>query len=117
MTKTSITIQFYSYYLFLMGASMIFVPNLLLSIFGFNLTSEIWIRVLGVFTFTTGYYYLQSAIHNQTEFFKATIKGRSFFFLMMIFLTFVYNQSPMLILIGSVDLLGALWTRFTLKKI
>jgi hypothetical protein len=116
MSRTAFSIRIYSFYLFLMGAGMIFIPNLLLGIFGFAETTEIWIRMLGLFTFTTGIYYFQSAAHEQTAFFKATIIGRLFFFLMTIAFVVVFKQSYMLGLIGSVDLAGALWTYSTIKN-
>lgn len=116
MSKTAFTIKVYSFYLFLMGAAMVGIPNVLLKIFGFAETTEIWIRMLGLFTFTTGIYYFYSSLHNQQAFYIATIFGRFFFFLITVVFVFVFHQSPMLALIGSVDLFGALWTYSTLKK-
>jgi hypothetical protein len=100
-----------------MGVAMVIVPNFLLTIFGFAETTEIWIKMLGLFTFTTGTYYFYSSLHNQQAFYKATIVGRLFFFLITIVFVFAFHQSTMLVLIGSVDLFGALWTYSTLKKI
>ena len=117
MTRASFSIRIYSVYLFLIGALMIILPNLLLKFFGFAETHEIWIRMLGLFTFTTGIYYLYSSAFEQTAFYKATIVGRVFFFLMTVLFVFIFNQSPMLAFIGSVDLMGALWTYFSLKKV
>lgn len=110
MSKVARTLCIYSIYLFFMGACLVVVPNLLLGMLGFQLTSDIWIRLLGLFTFTVGFYYFQSSRHEQIEFFKATIVGRFFFFFMTIAFVFVFNQSATLAAIGSVDLLGALWT-------
>lgn len=116
MNKTSFTIRIYSFYLFLMGAILVFSPNSILNIFGFAETNEIWIRMLGLFTFTTGIYYFYSSKHNQEAFYKATIFGRIFFFLVTVVFVFTFHQSPMLALIGSVDLIGALWTYFAYKN-
>jgi hypothetical protein len=116
MSQVAKTIYFYSFYLFLMGLGMVFIPNTLLAVFGFENTTEIWIRMLGLFTFTTGIYYFHSARNEQTEFFKATITGRIFFFVITTVFVFVFKQNPMLAPIGSVDLLGALWTYFSFKK-
>jgi hypothetical protein len=115
MDKAAFSIRMYSFYLFLMGAGMVFIPNFLLNIFGFAETTEIWIRMLGLFTFTTGIYYFYSSSHNQQAFYKATIVGRLFFFLITVVFVFVFHQSPMLALIGSVDLIGALWTFKTIN--
>lgn len=115
MSRTATTIVSYSVYLFGMGLGMMFLPNRLLPLFGFELTTEIWIRMLGLFTFTTGIYYAWSARAEQTAFFRATVAGRLFFFLMTVVFVFLFNQSPMLAMIGSVDLLGGLWTWSTFK--
>jgi hypothetical protein len=99
-----------------MGVGMILMPNTLLSLFGFAETTEIWIRMLGLFTFTTGIYYFQSSANEQLAFFKSTIIGRIFFFVMTIVFVFAFKQNPMLAAIGSVDLIGALWTLSVSKK-
>jgi len=116
MSSAAKTIYFYSFYLFAFGAGMIIVPNILLPLFGFEPTTEIWIRVLGLFTFTTGVYYFQSARNEQLAFFKATIFGRIFFFFIVLVFVFTFHQSYILALIGSVDLIGALWTYYSLKQ-
>ena len=115
MDKTSLSIRFYSFYLFLMGLGMVLMPNFFLTILGFEQTAVIWIRMLGLFTFTTGIYYFYSSAHNQTAFYKATIFGRIFFFVMTVIFVFAFHQPLTLALIGSVDLMGALWTYLTLK--
>lgn len=115
MSKIATTIFVYSFYLFLMGLGMMLIPNTLLALFGFLPTEEVWIRVLGLFTFTTGIYYFYSAQNEQIAFFQATIVGRIFFFLMMLVFVLAFQQSVMLAVIGSVDLLGAIWT-FSAKK-
>lgn len=99
-----------------MGLGMVCIPNALLGVFGFEETTEIWIRMLGLFTFTTGIYYYYSSLHNQQEFYRATIVGRLFFFLMTIVFVIAFKTSPMLAMIGSVDLIGAIWTYTTIKK-
>jgi len=116
MEKTAFSIRVYSFYLFGMGLALMCAPNLLLSILSLPETTEIWIRILGLFTFTTGIYYFIASMQNQDLFYKATILGRFFFFAMMIVLTLVFKLSPLFIVIGSVDFFGASWTLYTLKK-
>lgn len=116
MSRSANTIRIYSFYLFLMGAGLIAVPNVLLGIMGFAPTQEIWIRLLGLFTFTVGIYYFHTARYELTEFFKVTVFGRLFFFVATVLFVFLFNQSIMLAAIGSVDLLGAAWTYFALTK-
>jgi len=116
MDKPSFTIRIYSVYLFLLGAGLMVWPTILLSFFGFPETKEIWIRMLGLFTFTVGIYYFYSSAHKQIAFYKATVIGRVFFFLMTLGFVFLFHQPFVLALIGGMDLLGALWTQFTLKE-
>ena len=42
----SLTVQ--AVYVLLTGLQLIFVPNMLLGMFGFESTAEIWIKVLGI---------------------------------------------------------------------
>lgn len=93
-----------------------FIPNVILPFFGFAPTSEIWIRMLGLFTCTTGIYYFHSAAHEQVAFFRATVAGRLFFFVMTVVFVFVFSQPLTLAAIGSVDLLGALWTIYVMRQ-
>jgi len=116
MSKTAFTIRIYSFYLFFMGSVMVFIPNILLRSFGFAETQEIWIRVLGLFTITTGYYYFYSSGKDQLGFFWATIPGRLFFFLGTLIFVFIFHQSLMLAGVGSIDLMGALWTLYVYNK-
>lgn len=117
MSKVACTIRIYSFYLFLMGAGMMAIPNMILPLLGFSPSQEIWIRMLGLFTFTAGIYYFYSSLHEQTAFFKATIIGRILFFASTVIITFVFQAPFALIAIGSIDLLGALWTLAALKKV
>ena len=98
-----------------MGAALITIPNWLLPLFNFAPTSEIWIKMLGLFTFTTGIYYFFAAANQQYAFYKATIFGRLFFFLMTVVFVIIYHQPFTLALIGSVDLMGGLWTYYTFQ--
>jgi hypothetical protein len=116
MTHSAKTIYYYSFYLFLMGLGLIIIPNQIISLFGFPNSEEIWIRILGLFTFTVGIYYYISARHEQTFFFKASVFGRVFFFIMMSAFVFIFNENPMLSVIGSVDIIGAAITYYALKK-
>jgi hypothetical protein len=99
-----------------MGTVLVLTPNFLLTLLGFAKTSEIWIRILGLFIFTTGIYYFYSYVHNQTAFYRATIVGRLFFFIITVIFVYFLEQSPILAIIGSVDLMEGLWTYFTINN-
>jgi len=116
MTKAAISIFVWGVYLMILGGVLLFFPNVLLSIFGLPLTQEIWIHSLGVVVLALGYYHIQLAKENNTNFFKWSTQGRIFTFLSFTSFVILNMVSPILILFGIVDLLGAFWTGATLYK-
>ena len=116
MTSTAKSIFYYSFYMLGMGLSLLFIPNLMLGVFGFPPTSDIWIRVLGLFAFCAGMLYFYCGRTNQIGFFRISVFERIVFFLGMVGIVLFMQADPMLALIGGVDLFGAIWTAVTLRK-
>ncbi len=115
MSRTAFTVKAFAVYLFILGVLLIGVPNVLLSIFGVPQTSEVWIRVVGVVVFNIGVFSWTAAKHEDKAFFRASVHTR--FFVLAAFAAFALLglASPMLVLFGSVDFVGAIWTHLTLK--
>lgn len=116
MSATANSIFYYSFYMLGMGLGLFFIPNLILGIFGFAPTTEVWVRLLGLFAFCAGMLYFYCARTNQTGFFRITVLERVIFFLGTVALVVFFHLTPMLAVIGSVDLLGAIWTGLTLRQ-
>lgn len=116
MTKAAKTVYYFGFYLFALGLTLVVVPNMLLSMFGFDPTSEVWIRVLGAVVFTIGIYYTSTAPTNNETFFKATIYSRSSILVWFALFVLLGWAKPALILFGGIDVLGALWTWSALRK-
>ena len=72
--------------------------------------------MLGLLAFCAGILYFHCARPNQTEFFRITVPERIIFFLGVVALVIFLDLSPMLAAMGGVDLLGAIWTGWTLKR-
>ena len=115
MSTTARSIYYYSFYMMGMDAGLFLIPNLILGFFGFN-TTEVWVRILGLFAFCAGMLYFHCARTNQTGFFRVTVPERVIFFLGIIMLVVSLDLTPMLAAIGSVDLLGAIWTALALRR-
>lgn len=115
MNRAIQTIWVFSWYLLVLGLSLLIAPNLLLGLFGLPTTSEVWIRVVGMLALLLALYYYTAAKHHLTPMLEASITGRSF--VMLCFTAFVLLgvASPVLFLFGLVDLLGAVWTRLALR--
>jgi hypothetical protein len=116
MTSTAKSIFYYSFYLFGMGLGLLFIPNLLLAIFGFDPAKDIWIRILGLLTFCAGMLYFYCGRTNQIGFFRISVTERIVFFFGIVGIVLFVPANPLLALIGSVDLVGAIWTALTLRK-
>jgi hypothetical protein len=100
----------------IMGLGLLFIPNLILGVLGFTPTNDIWIHILGLFAFCAGMLYFYCGRTNQTGFFRISVIERIVFFLGIAGIVLFLRVNPLLALIGSVDLFGALWTALTLRN-
>ena len=116
MSPTAKSIFYYSFYMMGMGLGSFFIPNLILGLFGLAPTTEVWIRMLGLLAFCAGILYCYCARTNQTGFFRISVPERVIFFLGTVVLVVFMQFPPVLALIGSVDLLGAIWTAWTSRR-
>jgi hypothetical protein len=116
MSNSARSVFVFGLYLVVLGISLLAVPNILLGMFFLPPTTEVWIRVSGMLVLFLGFYYIQAARHELTDFFRWTVYARStviVFFTAFVVLGFA---SPALILFGAVDLLGAIWTGLALRS-
>ena len=114
-SRTAFTVKAFGVYVILLGITLMLVPNLLLGLFGIPVTSEVWIRVVGLLAFNVGIYYWYAAKSEAKPFFLASVAVRAavpFVFIGFVALGLV---SPLLVLFGVVDLAGGLWTFAALK--
>jgi hypothetical protein len=110
------TVMYFGFYLYLTGITLLVAPNFLLSAFQLPVTNEVWIRVVGVLVIAIGFYYHQSGSKNIEAMLPLTVVARVFVFLSFAVFVLLQFVSPMLLLFGAVDLLGAGWTWMALKK-
>lgn len=116
MTAGGKSIYYFSFYLVIMSLSLLIAPNTLLTFLGMPTTEEVWIRVVGLLAGLLAVYYLISAKYNYVQFFKATVFTRIAVFVFFTLFVVLKYAHPMLIAIGSVDLVGAIWTYSALRK-
>jgi len=116
MSPAAKSVFVFGIYLSILSIILIAVPNLLLRMFGLPETEEVWIRVVGVLVVALAIYYVQLAQKEQRDFFWISVYVRGsviVFFTAFVLAGFV---QPVLILFGAIDLLGAIWTWWALKK-
>ena len=116
MTRAATTIFVFGVYVLVLGAMLIFLPNLVIGPFGFPEAREPWIRVLGVVTLTLGGYYVAAARKNVTPFFSWTVVGRFTILLAFVALVLAGLAPPALIAFGLFDAVGAAWTWAALRR-
>ena len=115
MSKSARSVFIFGLYLGVLGVVLLVIPNFLLGIFQFPSTNEVWIRVVGMLVFLLGGYYILAARKEVTDFFQWTVYLRPTVILFFIAFVLLDYSSPLLILFGAVDLLGAIWTGLLLR--
>jgi hypothetical protein len=116
MSGATLSILVYGIYLAALGVVYMFVPNVPLKLFGFQPTTEPWIRVMAAMVVIVGYYYIQVARHRLTAFYRFTLHCRVFFPVFTVVLVVAGMVEPMLLLFGAIDLAGAAWTALALRS-
>ena len=116
MSKSSLSVFAFGLYTLTLGIVLIVAPNVLLGMFFVPITSEVWIRVVGVLVLYLAFYYIQTARKGMTEFFKLTVYTRSSLIIFFAVFVLLGLANPPLILFGVVDLIGAIWTGLALRS-
>ena len=115
MKKTSTTLLVFGIYLIGMGVGLLFTPNMVLNIFGISASDEVWPHVVGAIALVLAFYYISAARADLRAFAQWTVPARIGIFISFTAFVIAGLVGPIMILLGSVDLLGALWTRSALK--
>lgn len=116
MTPSSKTIFVFSVYLVGMGVGLVLMPDLVLGTLGFPPTDEIWPRVVGVLALALAYYYVMAARSGVRLFVQWTVSVRIGVFVAFTTFALMGLAGPVMILLGAVDLVAALWTAWALRK-
>ena len=116
MKKSSTSIFVFGLYLVGMGLGLVVMPNFVLGTLGFPATNEVWVRVVGVLALVLAFYYISAARADLKTFAQWTVTARIGVFIAFTVFVLMKFVGPVMILLGSVDLLGALWTGWALRS-
>ena len=114
MKKTSTTLLVFGIYLVGMGVGFLFTPNMVLNIFGIPATDEVWPHVVGAIALVLAFYYISAARADLKTFAQWTVPARIGVFVAFVGFVVAGLVGPVMVMLGSVVLLGALWTRSAL---
>lgn len=103
-------------YLTLVGLTLLFIPNVFLSVIGVENTTEVWIRLSGILLMALSVYYIVSSRHNLPVIFKVTACIRCT--IIIFFSVFVYLKmmEPVMLIFAAIDFAGGAWTYLAMKK-
>jgi len=116
MSKPAVSLLVFGIYLIFIGMAFVLVPNLMLSIFGVPATTEQWIRVMGSLLAYFGVYYILAARAELHQLFRWSVYVRGSVILVFALFVLTGVGQPTLLLFGTFDLLGAIWTAITLRS-
>jgi hypothetical protein len=115
MSRAAVSMFAFAVYLFVLGVVLLVAPNVLLGIFGFEPTTEVWVRIVGMLVVFLGYYYLSAARGEVVPFMLWSVQARPFVIVFFAVFVALGWAKPQLILFGAVDLAGAVWTYLALR--
>lgn len=116
MNKSALSIFGWGLYEIGVGLGFLFIPNVLLPIFGFPTTTEVWIRVIGLIVLVLALYHIYCARNNVIPFFQITVPGRGLFAIGLVILFAMGLAGPGLILFAVLEVAGAAWTWWALRR-
>ncbi len=115
MSRTGMSVLVWGIYYILAGLGFLFIPNVVLPLFGFSTTTEVWVRVVGLLVGIIGAYYSYCARNNVEPFMRITVPGRFAFVVGAIGLVMLGLSSPSILIIAAGDAIGAIWTWLSLR--
>lgn len=116
MSRAAFTLKVFGIYLLFFGSSLILIPTLMLSVFGFPQTTEVWIRVVGTLAIVIGIYQWNVARSEAKVVMQGSVYARVFVFLAFVAFVLLGFVKPMLLLFGGIDLAGGIWTHLALRS-
>jgi hypothetical protein len=116
MNNATRSILVFGIYIICAGLSLVFIPNVLTGIVGLPPTTELWSRAFGALAAVLGLYYLQAVRKRNIGFYRMTVTGRVVFASSLAAMGLLTPGYQALILFGTVDLLGAIWTGLALRQ-
>jgi len=116
MGRAARTLFAFAVYVSAVAALLIFVPDTFLGWFGFPPTHEVWIRIVGMCFGGLAFYYVFGSLEDLRPFIRLTVFARSLTLPFFAVLVGLGLTKPVLLLFGVIDLAGALWTAWALRR-
>ena len=115
MSRSALSIAIWTGYVVVLGTILLVIPNVLLSVFGVEETSEVWIRVLGAVLVGLALYYWTIAIQEIWPMMITSVMVRGGIGIVLVILAFTSGPWQ-LVLFAAVDMAGGLWTFLAMRS-
>ena len=116
MSRAARSVLAFGVYLAVLGLGLVVLPDTMLALFGQPPSTEPWLRVVGIVVLVLALYYVCAAVTGMTAFYRWTTWGRPLAVAILIVLTAVNLAPPFVLILGAVDVAGALWTWLALRS-
>ena len=117
MSRAARSIYWFSFWVFLCGAGLLFFPVQLLALLGLDASASVVARLFGMVVLILAFYYFQAGrAGTLTDFYRWTTYTRPAAFGLTALWVLAGQASPLLLGFVIVDLLGALWTIWALRR-
>lgn len=116
MSKPAKTIYVFAFYMVFEVVILLLSPEPLLKMSGIEARDVMWLRVIAGIVAGLTIYYFVIARREMRELFPVTVYERTTVCAATVFV-YAFNHAPfMVLLVGVVDFLGALWTWWAIKN-
>ena len=116
MNRIHKSIFYFGLYSSIMGVVLLFFPDVVLPYVGLPVSDEPWLHLLGFVLICSSYYYIRSALKENTDFALYTVHTRFFAPIIVVYLALTGKADWHFLSFGVVDGLGGLWTWVELKR-
>jgi hypothetical protein len=111
-----VSMRVHAFFVALTGLQLIFTPNMLLRMFGFEPTTEIWIMVMGVIIVSLSPMYYQLSKSSDSTLVRTTVFMRFFVATSLVLFALLGKAALTIVLFAGIDFATAIYTWFELKK-
>ena len=116
MSKPAKTIFYFGFYMILEVVLLLWSPDFLMKMAGIDPSADVWLRLIGGIVAGLTIYYFSISLRRIRALYRVPVYERTAVFLTALAL-YLFNHAPLAaLLVGIVDLLGAMWTLWALKS-
>lgn len=115
-SKNYFSLIFQTIFLVITSLQLILIPNVFLKTFGFETTTEVWIKVLGIVVLALAVLYYGLNQNGNRETVIWSVRARMTAGLGFVLLVLVGEAKMSLFIFALLDIATAIWTHFELKS-